>query len=87
MLYKNIREEELKLKLAKDFFYLFDCTHIPNNIDFCVLSKDPSLFTFPLLWAEAKKGVKDILSMLTQLVLTIAKEDHLNQNTPPYLGV
>ena len=32
----SIREEELKNKVAADFFSAFDCTRIIGNIDFCV---------------------------------------------------
>lgn len=36
MKYSNIREEELKNKIAEDYFTWFDCTKIIGNIDFCV---------------------------------------------------
>lgn len=42
MKYKNIREEELKNKIAKDFFAVYDCTKIIGNIDFCVSMKKTS---------------------------------------------
>lgn len=32
----SIREEELKNKVAADFFGAFDCTRIIGNVDFCV---------------------------------------------------
>jgi hypothetical protein len=75
MLYQNIREEELKNKVAQDFFVHFDCTKIVGNIDFCVTlrMKDVPHFksvahlpditeTESLLWAEAKKGKVENLS-------------------------
>ncbi len=31
MRYPNVREEELKNKVAKDFFHAFDCTRIVDN--------------------------------------------------------
>jgi hypothetical protein len=39
MPYPNIREEELKNKVATDYFADFDCTQIIGNIDFCISSK------------------------------------------------
>ena len=62
MSYQNIREEELKNKVAQDYFPDFDCTKIVGNIDFCVTipikdTKQTLLFELEsLLWAEAKKG-------------------------------
>ena len=77
MKYANIREEELKNKVAQDFFEKFDATEIINNIDFSVklkASANSRLFNDEyLLWAEAKNAATDILIMLTQLVLTIGK--------------
>jgi len=35
----SIREEELKNKVAADFFGVFDCTRIIGNVDFCVAAK------------------------------------------------
>ena len=53
-----MREEELKNRVAKDWFSAFDCSRIIGNIDFCVdipatelnLGYDAE----PALWAEAK---------------------------------
>jgi len=42
MKYKNIREEELKNIITKDFFKHFDCTSILRNVDFAV-AKQPNL--------------------------------------------
>ena len=73
----SIREEELKNKIAADFFGAFDCTRIVGNIDFCVSPKrrDPRQMTFvpeaPILWAEAKNHPTDVHRMLAQLILTI----------------
>lgn len=39
MKYQNIREEELKNKLAHEYFPIFDCTKINGNVDFCVCIK------------------------------------------------
>lgn len=36
MAYDNIREEELKNKVAADWFADYDTTQIIGNIDFCV---------------------------------------------------
>ena len=38
MKYQNIREEELKNRIAQDYFELYDCATIIGNIDFCVSS-------------------------------------------------
>ena len=42
MTYFNIREEELKNKVAQDYFGVFDCTRIIGNIDFCVTLPAPN---------------------------------------------
>jgi len=59
MSYKNILEEELKNKVAQDYFFDYDCTKIIGKVDFCVLPKkdrnQTQLFKEQsLLWAEAK---------------------------------
>ena len=93
MKYQNIREEELKNKVGQDFFFHFDTSKIVGNIDFCVSLKDKNqsqvpLFETPsLLWAEAKKGTFDMLTMMTQLVLTIGKARTFDKYLPPaFLG-
>lgn len=78
MKYANIREEELKNKIAKDYFGDFDCTKIIGNIDFCACLHQESLF-----WAEAKKGLSDIYYSLVQLILTIGKARTFDQSLPP----
>ena len=73
----TIREEELKNRVAADFFGSYDCTRIVGNIDFCVSAKarDPRQMAFlpedALFWAEAKNHPTDIHRMLAQLILTI----------------
>ncbi|MDR2554762.1 MAG: hypothetical protein LBC64_04970 [Fibromonadaceae bacterium] len=92
MLYSpKIREEELKNKVAADFFAKYDCTDIIKDIDFAVkLKHSHNSLNFNdeyLLWAEAKSAPSDILVMLTQLVLTIGKARTFNQVLPPkFLG-
>jgi hypothetical protein len=88
MKYKNIREEELKNKVAVDYFKQFDTTEIVGNIDFTVLPKQESLFgRTPLLWAEAKTGDFDIVAMFVQLILTIGKARTFDKTLPPaFLG-
>lgn len=89
MSYQNIREEELKNKVAQDYFWLLDCTKIVGNVDFCVsLHSSNELFDVaPLLWAEAKKGVADIQKSISQLVLTIGKARTFDKSFPPaFLG-
>ncbi|WP_300898166.1 hypothetical protein, partial [uncultured Duncaniella sp.] len=88
---QHIREEELKNKVAIDFFQSFDTTQILGNIDFCVAipSKQPQLFeTEYLLWAEAKKGNKaSIEESFVQLIITIGKARTFEHHLPPrFLG-
>jgi hypothetical protein len=53
MKYNKIREEELKNKVAVDWFKQFDTIEILGNIDFSVFPKQDNLFgREPLLWAE-----------------------------------
>ena len=89
----TIREEELKNRVAADFFGRYDCTRIVGNIDFCVSAKarDTNQMTFmpeePLFWAEAKNHPTDVHRMLAQLVLTIRGETtHLDTSPPRFIG-
>ena len=73
MFYKNIQEEELKNKVAQDYFPLFDCTKIIGKIDFSVCERKLQAALFEeqqsFLWAEAKKGNKeDIYESFVQLI-------------------
>ncbi len=88
MKYKKIREEELKNKVGADWFKQFDTTEIIGNIDFTVLPKQDSLFgRAPLIWAEAKTGDFDIITMFVQLILTIGKARTFDKTLPPaFLG-
>lgn len=88
MKYKNIREEELKNKVGADWFKDFDTTEILGNIDFTVFPIQDSLFgRTPLLWAEAKTGNFNVVSMFTQLILTIGKARTFDKTLPPaFLG-
>lgn len=87
MAYSNtIREEELKNKVATDFFPSYDTTHILGDVDFCVAvpsernSMDPQYF----LWAEAKKGNNSVLEeSIAQLILTIGKARTFESHLPP----
>ncbi len=94
----KMKEEELKNKVAKDFFQDFDTTKIIGNIDFCV-KQEKNLFndeknfnkksnSNTLLWAEAKAGnKKDIYESFIQLILTIGKDRTYEKELPPeYLG-
>jgi hypothetical protein len=86
MKYANIREEELKNKVAQDYFWIYDCSRIIGNLDFCVAmhQSDVSLFEQEsLLWAEAKQGVADIYKSIAQLVLTIGKARTFDKFLPP----
>ncbi len=90
----TIAEEELKNKVATDFFGDFDSTERPNNIDFVVAQKytltqnNQSNEKQYLLWAEAKRGNKsDIIESFIQLILTIGKAKLHDSHIPPqFLG-
>ena len=93
MKYQNIREEELKNKVGRDYFADFDCTKIIGNIDFSVTPKIKDKNQFhafeecSLLWGEAKTGNFDIIAMFAQLILTIGKARTFDTNLPPaFLG-
>ena len=101
MEYANIlREEELKNKVATDYFSAYDTTKIIGNIDFCVAKitdksggKQTTLFddttiTQSFLWAESKRGnKKDIYESFVQLIMTIGKARTYEKHLPPiYLG-
>lgn len=97
--YGNILEEELKNKVAHDYFSEFDTTQIVGKIDFCIATNNDSaapagggyLFDTQqfiksehLLWAEAKSGDrKDIYKSFVQLILTIGKARTFDQHLPP----
>lgn len=93
MKYSNIREEELKNKVAQDYFWIYDCTKIVGNVDFCVCihqsHKSPpeeglgEADQESLLWAEAKKGSSDIYNSIVQLILTIGKARTFDKFLPP----
>ena len=87
----RLREEELKLKVAADWFAPFDTTRIIGNVDFCVAIPATELGLFEAenaLWAEAKAGVrKDIHESFVQLVLTIGRARTFDLERPPvFLG-
>ena len=88
MKYNKIREEELKNKVGADWFKQFDTTEILGNIDFTVFPKQDNLFgRTPLLWAEAKTGNFDVVTMFVQLILTIGKARTFDKTMPPaFLG-
>lgn len=86
MRYGNIREEELKNKIAHDYFWIYDCTKIIGNVDFCVAihQSTQELFEYEsLLWAEAKTGASDIYRSLVQLIITIGKARTFDKFLPP----
>ncbi len=88
----KIREEEVKNRLAIDYFQDFDCTKILGDVDFCVTLKKENndqleLQTESLLWAEAKKGKADFATSIVQLILTIGKARTFDIHLPPaFLG-
>jgi len=82
----NIREEELKNKVAKDYFWIYDNTKIIGDVDFCVTMHQSQNELFEqesLLWAEAKKGISDVYKSLVQLILTIGKARTFDKYLPP----
>ena len=93
-----LREEELKNKVAHDYFSQYDTTKIIGNIDFCISRNSEEVTQLDLLndlsktqsflWAEAKKGNKNsIYESLVQLILTIGKARTFEQYLPPiFLG-
>lgn len=87
MKYAHIREEELKNKVAYDYFKGYDCTKIIGNVDFCVCPLRPQGDFFAddesLLWAEAKQGRSDIYNSIVQLILTIGKARTFDKVLPP----
>jgi hypothetical protein len=86
MKYQNIREEELKNKVAQDYFWIYDCSKIIGNVDFCVCMHQSQKELFEqesLLWAEAKKGSSDIYKSVVQLILTIGKARTFDKFLPP----
>ena len=86
----KIQEEELKNKVADDYFKNFDSTRIIEQIDFCIAKKMPKKDAVSeyYLWAEAKKGNKhDIYESFIQLILTIGKGRIYDKHLPPsFLG-
>ena len=88
MKYNKIREEELKNKVGADWFKQFDTTEILGNIDFTVFPQQYDLNgRMPLLWAEAKTGDFDVITMFVQLILTIGKARTFDKTMPPaFLG-
>lgn len=84
----NIREEELKHKVARDWFGNYDTTQIIDNIDFAVAIQPVGNELFKeteyLLWAEAKKGNKqNIYDSVVQLIFTIGKGRINERHMPP----
>ena len=101
MAYANtLREEELKNKVAADFFKDYDGTKIIGNVDFCIAKitdksggRQKTLFTEneitqSLLWAEAKRGNRqNIYESFVQLIMTIGKARTFEEYLPPvFLG-
>ena len=84
MKYSNIPEEELKNKVARDWFSKFDTTVITGNIDFSLYPKATGPGErVPLLWAEAKTGDYDLAAAFVQLVLTLGRARTFARILPP----
>ena len=87
----NLREEEIKNKVAVDYFNDFDWTKRIGDVDYCIAvpTDDNELFEQEsLLWAESKRGNKfDIYESFVQLILTIGKARTFDKHLPPaFLG-
>lgn len=87
----HLQEEELKNKVAHDWFAGFDTTPIIGKIDFCIAVPADGADQFEtesLLWAEAKAGTKrDIYESFVQLILTIGRARTFDKYLPPaFLG-
>ena len=88
--YNNLQEEELKIRIAEQFFASYDCGNRIGKIDFCAVQRQKvntntrEQETVSLLWAEAKRGViADIYKPLVQLILTIGKARTFETYLPP----
>jgi len=87
------KEETFKAAVFRDFFSNSKYAHTkygyePNigNIDFIVTEAKTlkgNVWSRHYLWAESKKGIADIYSMLTQLVLTTKKTYEKGEHLPP----
>ena len=82
------KEETFKAAVFRDFFISSKYAYEPNigNIDFIVTEAKTlkgNIWTRHYLWAESKKGIADIHSMLTQLVLTVKKTYEKGEHLPP----
>lgn len=86
----NIREEELKNRISKDWFSAYETAVILGDVDFAVAipqERRSSGETEFLLWAEAKKASKPIEESFAQLILTIGKAKTFESYLPPkFLG-
>ena len=81
----NTPEEELKNKVAVEFFADFDSTARFNNVDFVIAPKiQTTRESQYFLWAEAKRGKSDIIETFIQLILTIGKAHLQDSLIPPY---
>jgi len=91
--YSNTQKEEtFKAAVFRDFFSSSKYAYEPNidNIDFIVTEAKTlkgNIWKRHYLWAESKKGIADIPSMLTQLILTIKKTYEKGEHlAPPYIA-
>ena len=65
----GLLEEELKNKVAADWFAAYDTTRIIGKVDFCVAIPATELGLFEAenaLWAEAKAGVRKDISRIAE---------------------
>ncbi|MDR1866929.1 MAG: hypothetical protein LBQ77_01515 [Treponema sp.] len=83
---KSIQKEEtLKGRIYTDYFSRFGYEQHIDNIDFVIT--DTSTTGNHYLWAEAQKGIHDICTLFTQLILTCKKTYEKGEYlAPPWLG-
>jgi len=88
----NVQEEELKRRVAEEWFSAYDTARSIGKIDFCVSTRCPANALFEpqsLLWAEAKRGAANHMAALAQLILTIGRwpKQTIEAHAPPrFLG-
>lgn len=82
-------EEEIKNRVADEFFKGFNTSKIIGKVDFCVSEKRLTAGGEDknYLWAEAKRHRTEIDKMLSQLILTIGRARTFDRELPPaFLG-
>ena len=83
----TVKEDEVKARVARDWFAAYDTTQYIGNIDFAVAVAETAQDTLManwLLWAEAKKGISyNIDESFVQLIMTIGRARTFDRQLPP----